>query len=70
MAKPVVKCHVSNCSYWGNGNRCQAEAILVEMDAHAERDYSAEFSEELSEQTNHAQEPAQTCCHTFKPKCK
>ena len=26
---PEVKCSVSNCSFWGQGNLCQASAIVV-----------------------------------------
>jgi hypothetical protein len=28
MAKDVL-CEVNNCSYWGQGNKCQADAIYV-----------------------------------------
>lgn len=30
---PEVKCSVSNCSFWGQGNFCQASAIIVQPDA-------------------------------------
>ena len=29
---PEVRCTVSNCSYWDEGNLCSAEAILVISD--------------------------------------
>ncbi|MDX5475292.1 MAG: DUF1540 domain-containing protein [Bacillaceae bacterium] len=30
MAREVeVLCEVSNCHYWGNGNRCNADSIYV-----------------------------------------
>ncbi|WP_078379292.1 DUF1540 domain-containing protein [Sutcliffiella halmapala] len=30
MAKDVeVLCEVENCNYWGQGNRCNADAIYV-----------------------------------------
>ena len=30
---PEVRCSVSNCSFWGQGNFCQASAIIVQPDA-------------------------------------
>ena len=24
-----VRCEVNNCNYWGNGNKCRADAIYV-----------------------------------------
>ena len=30
---PEVRCSVSNCSFWGQGNFCQASAIVVQPDA-------------------------------------
>ena len=64
-----VKCSVSNCSYWGQGNNCEAPAIMVEVDRHA--NYNSEMGSELGIQTEHqdlAENSAQTCCRTFKPK--
>ncbi|MFC0558079.1 DUF1540 domain-containing protein [Halalkalibacter alkalisediminis] len=71
MANPIVKCNVANCTFWGDGNRCQADSILVEIDAHANRDYNMEAGEEFYEKAEHkdkAQEIKETCCHTFRPK--
>jgi hypothetical protein len=71
MAKPLVKCNVANCTYWGEGNRCQAESILVEIDSHATQDFSMEAGEEpygKAEHRDHADKKAQTCCHTFREK--
>lgn len=71
MAKPIVKCNVSNCTYWGEGNNCIADAILVEIDAHSKQNYDVEMGGELIGDAKHKDEAnavAQTCCHTFKPK--
>ncbi|SDC32298.1 DUF1540 domain-containing protein [Shouchella lonarensis] len=71
MTGPVVKCNVANCAYWTAGNRCSADEILVEIDAHATKDYDVEASGELSADALHkdkAENTAETCCHTFKPK--
>lgn len=69
MPKVEVKCSVSNCSFWGQGNNCVAPSIMVEVDRHA--DYSAEMAGEFGIQLEHkdnAADSAETCCRTFKPK--
>jgi len=70
MANPIVKCNVANCTFWGEGNKCQAESILVEIDAHSNRDYNMEAGEEPYEKAEHKDEAhaiKETCCHTFQP---
>ncbi|MBP1934199.1 DUF1540 domain-containing protein [Ammoniphilus resinae] len=69
MPQVEVKCSVSNCSFWGKGNNCQAPTIMVEVDQHA--DYNTEMSSEFGVDTSHqdqAPTSAVTCCKTFKPK--
>jgi len=29
MAEVLVHCTVDNCHYWGEGNKCEATAILI-----------------------------------------
>jgi hypothetical protein len=58
---PKVKCNVSNCTYWGQGNNCMADAILVEIDAHSN-------SVGMSNHQDTAGQSAETCCHTFQSK--
>jgi hypothetical protein len=68
---PIVKCNVANCSFWGEGNNCQADSILVEIDEHADNHADIDESGNLSNSTAHedaAEHSAETCCHTFKPK--
>ncbi|MNJ55939.1 hypothetical protein D3C77_514610 [compost metagenome] len=68
--KPIVKCSVSNCSYWGEKNVCQADLIMIDIDQHATHKYKTEFAGE-SFDTDHkdtASTSSATCCHTFKPK--
>ncbi|HET7628444.1 MAG TPA: DUF1540 domain-containing protein [Bacillales bacterium] len=67
---PIVKCNVSNCVYWEEGNHCNADAILVEIDSHAENSYTMSSSGRLIGAADHrdiAEEVSQTCCHTFDP---
>ncbi|GIO85297.1 hypothetical protein J25TS5_22290 [Paenibacillus faecis] len=68
--KPIVKCSVSNCSYWGEQNVCKADLIMIDIDQHAGAHYDAEFAGEAFD-TDHRDKAASssaTCCHTFKPK--
>ncbi|MEH7087009.1 DUF1540 domain-containing protein [Neobacillus drentensis] len=68
MPKVEVACSIANCSFYGEGNVCTADKIMVEIDNHAR--YDTEFSSELGEK-NHvdtAGTSAETCCKTFKPK--
>ncbi|AHD06295.1 DUF1540 domain-containing protein [Paenibacillus larvae] len=64
---PEVKCSVSNCTYWGEGNNCKADAIMIEIDEHADADFHAEFGGEEfdSEHKDKALNVRNTCCHTF-----
>ncbi|PTX64929.1 uncharacterized protein DUF1540 [Melghirimyces profundicolus] len=66
-----VKCSVANCSYWEPGNNCGADAIMVDIDEHADREYEETIGGEAVD-TQHqdysAKDSAETCCHTFKPK--
>ncbi|ALA51126.1 DUF1540 domain-containing protein [Shouchella clausii] len=69
---PIVHCRVSNCTFWAEGNKCGAEEILVETDPYA-ADYDIEASSEWHADAKedvheHAEQSAETCCQTFKPK--
>lgn len=68
---PIVKCSVANCAYWGEGNNCQADMIMVEVDRYAKANYEEEFAGEYSHSSDHralASDSKETCCHTFKPR--
>ncbi|MCM3633215.1 MULTISPECIES: DUF1540 domain-containing protein [Paenibacillus] len=62
-----VACTVSNCSFWGENNRCFADEIKIEIDAHSKINTNEEFSTELieSEHKDVAKQSAETCCLTF-----
>ncbi|KPV45271.1 DUF1540 domain-containing protein [Alicyclobacillus ferrooxydans] len=61
-----VKCSVSNCEYWAEGNDCVASSILVSIDEHANANLKEEFGLLGGAHKDTAQNSAQTCCHTFK----
>ncbi len=69
MMPQGVKCSVSNCAFWKQGNNCNAEQIMIDIDQHASAHYDTEFAEDgLS--SNHkdlAENSSVTCCHTFRP---
>lgn len=64
---PEVRCTVNNCYYWGDGNVCVAEKILVVSDHALTR--IDEHDEEIGE-IGHtpARVSKETCCYTFRPK--
>lgn len=63
-----VKCSVSNCHFWGEGNKCRAEAIAIDIDAHASR-WLEEYADELGgSHQDCAATSSVTCCQTFRPK--
>ncbi|WP_370510525.1 DUF1540 domain-containing protein [Paenibacillus odorifer] len=67
--KPLVKCSVSNCHYWGEHNLCRAEEIVIEIDKHVGNGYKEEYAEEMTNEghRDHASTSSATCCLTFKP---
>ncbi len=67
---PEVKCSVANCAYWGQGNNCQADVIMIEVDKHANANFNEEFAGESfdTEHKDTASNTRNTCCHTFKSK--
>lgn len=69
MPDTIVKCNVANCVYWGEGNNCKADAILVEIDPHAQNVYQIDSDGSLqgiSKHRDQAEDVASTCCHTFR----
>ncbi|QWG49062.1 DUF1540 domain-containing protein [Bacillus mycoides] len=68
---PEVKCSVSNCSFWGQGNLCQASAIVVQPDAQeaGQIENSSYTNATLTNETleSSVTTSVETCCHTFKP---
>ena len=68
MPNVEVNCSISNCTFHEKGNICGADKITIDMDY--ESKYDTEFSEEFDfkSQTEEADDSAETCCKTFKPK--
>ncbi|MEK8129683.1 DUF1540 domain-containing protein [Paenibacillus filicis] len=67
---PDVKCSVANCAFWAQGNNCNANAIMIDVDQHAKVAFDSEFASEFTEHQDKAASIQNTCCHTFEPKKK
>ncbi|MFD1677403.1 DUF1540 domain-containing protein [Alicyclobacillus fodiniaquatilis] len=68
--KVDVKCSVSNCYFWKDDNNCGAPAIMVTVNQNANANFNEEIANEIMVDLDHTQsasDPANTCCHTFKP---
>ena len=61
-----IYCSVDNCHYWGTGNHCIANKILVTVDAYADR---MPDTMDAPQASTAPQTPAnscmETCCKTF-----
>lgn len=71
IALPEVYCSVANCYFWDEGNVCGADAIMVEVNARADRQFDEEVGGEMINTSNQeytARHSRDTCCHTFRPK--
>ena len=60
-----IKCSVDSCSYWGKGNVCEADAIMVRNNK--PQDYDMEIG---TMGDTEAETSAETMCETFKPKAE
>ncbi|WP_071394940.1 DUF1540 domain-containing protein [Bacillus tuaregi] len=68
MPNVQVNCSVVNCAFHAKGNICGADKITIDMDHNS--DYDTEFASEVgfNEVKEEANQSADTCCKTFKPK--
>lgn len=67
--KPLVRCSVANCNFWGEGNLCKANSIMIDIDQHANKWMKEEYAGELGDtHQDHASTSSVTCCQTFVPK--
>lgn len=73
MPNVHVRCTVDNCSYWAQGNICDATEILITTDAVGERYPESLDASQLDViLSDVGQTPARSCletsCKTFKAK--
>jgi len=69
MANQSIFCSVNNCHYWGEGNVCCANQILVTADSMSQnlvQQVDAPYAAQITQTpVNMCQE---SCCKTFVPK--
>lgn len=61
-----IHCLIENCHYWENGNKCQANEIIVTSDQFGQQNpdrIDAPSASNLQPQT--ANDCMSTCCKTF-----
>jgi hypothetical protein len=69
MPQLEVYCTVKNCDYWGKGNHCLAEKIVIVADSQATQwpdSMDAQIGNQL--QTAEVENCMQTACKTFSPR--
>ncbi|NLN16837.1 MAG: DUF1540 domain-containing protein [Firmicutes bacterium] len=64
-----VKCVVDSCTYWGKGDVCKADTIMVKTSPASKAGELYEFAEELGgRKKKGADTSSETCCETFRPR--
>ena len=59
------ECSVDSCTYWGKGNVCQADSIMVQNNRGQANDMEIGTMGETEAETS-----AETMCETYKPKAE
>jgi hypothetical protein len=70
MMQQTIRCSVSNCNYYGEGNYCQADAIVVHSDSAGHDNGMEQVTSSVTnnEVQSSATKSSETCCETFRPK--
>lgn len=71
MNNKNIRCTVSSCHYWGQGNYCEAEQILVSSDNFAnETEHSINALQASTIEQTPVGSCQETCCKTYIQKGK
>lgn len=62
---PTIRCTVSSCHFWDDGNYCGADEILVEPNP---RKRSAEMEAASLGDMGEPEDSRETMCKTFRPR--
>ncbi len=73
---PEVRCSVSSCYYWADGNYCAADIIWIRNDAEVEQETAGDRADleaaapmgMTTAQVSPADKAIETCCQTFRHK--
>ena len=68
-----VSCAVISCTFWDDGDKCNADAIHIQTDyaallRQARKQQDSEFAAELEAVASTVRHSIDTCCQTYKPK--
>ncbi len=63
--KERIRCSVSNCHYWMQGNYCEASSVMVSSDELPRETYHGIESAMISQVDTPVSQCEQTCCKTF-----
>lgn len=66
MPMPQVRCTVSNCLFWDEGNRCGADEILIVSDRITQLDDDTMEIGDIG--YTPVSVSSETCCKTFRPR--
>lgn len=69
MAQQQIRCSISNCHYWSQGNVCSADQILVTSQSMAQtmpENMDAPMASQIAETPVHTSRDS--CCKTFTSK--
>jgi hypothetical protein len=63
--KDRIRCSVSNCHYWMQGNYCEASSIMVTSDEVPRQSHHGIDQNMISQVDTPVGQCEQTCCKTF-----
>ena len=63
-----VSCAVNSCTFWDEGNRCNADSIQIQTDYAALIRQNSEFASELGYEIPEVRHSIDTCCQTYRVK--
>lgn len=67
---PDIRCAVSNCSFWGQNNFCQANSIIVRPESQSYTSGQELFESSILDGMmieSTVTTSSETCCQTFRP---
>lgn len=67
---PEIRCAVSNCSFWGQNNYCQANSIIVKPESESYTSGQDLIESSILDGTmveSTVTTSSETCCQTFRP---
>jgi hypothetical protein len=63
--KDRIRCSVSSCHYWMQGNYCEASSIMITSDAVPRETHHGIDASAISQLNTPVQQCEETCCKTY-----